>query len=163
MREIELTQGYKAFVDDEDYERVVYPKWQVKLNQSSFTQYAVRRRWDKNLKIYVPERLHRVVLDITDTNVHVDHIDMNGLNNCKSNLRIATYTNNAANVRKKRLGSSVYKGVRWHKVDHKWEANIVCNGKQKYLGQFVTEIQAAQAYDKAALELFGEFARINGV
>lgn len=97
----------------------------------------------------------------TPKGMDTDHIDGNKLNNQKTNLRIATRTENARNQRPVRGGSSQYKGVGWHKAANKWRADIRINGELKYLGLFTDEIQAAKSYNEAATKYFGEFAQIN--
>jgi hypothetical protein len=91
----------------------------------------------------------------------VDHIDHDGLNNRKSNLRIATAAENRRHCRKVKGGSSKYKGVYRHKGANKWSAKIGINGRCIFLGYFDNEIEAAKAYDKAAKEHHKEFAVFN--
>ena len=89
--------------------------------------------------------------------------DCDGLNNRRSNLRLATPSQNMQNSRIPSNNSSGFKGAFWHKRERKWQAQIKLNGKKKHLDYFDTVEEAAAAYDKAAIELFGEFARPNGV
>lgn len=91
----------------------------------------------------------------------LDHINGDRSDNRIENLRPATQSQNLANAKKYKKSSSSYKGVAWHNRDKKWCANIKIEDKLKHLGYFTDEIEAAKAYDKAALELFGEFARPN--
>jgi len=90
----------------------------------------------------------------------VDHIDGNGLNNTRANLRICTYQQNVCNC-KSRGGDSKYKGISWDKRSKKWRAKIRYNSKDKHLGVFEDEIEAAREYDREAAKLFGEFAYLN--
>jgi len=90
-----------------------------------------------------------------------DHIDHDGLNNQKSNLRKANQGQNCANRKKSTTAKSFYKGVYWNEKNKKWKVSIMKNGKSRHLGYFALEIDAAIAYDKAATELFGEFANLN--
>ena len=97
----------------------------------------------------------------------LDHIDRNPLNNSIDNLREATRQENNRNKKKEKTRngkptSSIYKGVSWHKPTKKWQVQIYVDSKPKYLGYFTSEIDAAKAYDKAAVKHFGEFAKING-
>jgi hypothetical protein len=93
--------------------------------------------------------------------VFVDHINGNGLDNRKSNLRICTHQQNCENSRKRKKSFSKYKGVYWSKNAKKWVAQITIDGKSKHLGYFELEEDAAAAYDKAAVKYFGEFACLN--
>lgn len=93
--------------------------------------------------------------------VEVDHEDRNGLNNQSSNLRAATSSQNQANKRKYKNGTSTYRGVCWKKDRGTFHAQISINGKTRSLGYFTNEEDAARAYDAAALKQFGEFARLN--
>lgn len=90
----------------------------------------------------------------------VDHIDGNGLNNTRVNLRVANSTENARNTRLRKDNTSGFKGVTWHKKNRKWRAVIKVDGGQKHLGMFDTLEAAYAAYCKAALHYFGEFARL---
>jgi len=91
---------------------------------------------------------------------HIDHENRNKLDNRKVNLRWATFTQNFAN-KEKTTGKSHYKGVCWDERRQKWRATIKVHGEQIWLGYFLVEEDAAHAYNNAALEYFGEFARIN--
>ena len=155
-KKIPLTQGKFAIVDDEDYGELSKHKWCV--DKTPYTYYAIRRvkRRGKCTTI----RMHRFILN-AKPGEDVDHRDSNGLKNTRDNLRICTRSQNVQNQRPRKDGSSRYKGVRWHKTAKKWQAQIVSNHKERHLGLFDNEIQAAQAYDIAAKELFGEFAYTN--
>lgn len=106
--------------------------------------------------------LHRWLLNVTDPAVQVDHKNGNPLDNRRENLRPATRAQNNMNARK-RAGStsSRYKGVSWYRPGSKWRACIQVDHKQVSLGYYDDEISAAEAYNSAALSLFGEFARVN--
>jgi hypothetical protein len=91
----------------------------------------------------------------------VDHINHNGLDNRKDNLRLCTRAQNALNQRPRKGTSSRYKGVYWHERDKRFYAQISHKGRRYHLGSYKSEIQAAKAYDKKAKELFGEFAHLN--
>lgn len=160
MKQIQLTQGLVAFVDDEDFEYLNQWKWYAHKKGNSF--YAIRNgsRKDNNGKQY-GIKMHRIVLGEIDQNLFVDHIDHNGLNNCKSNLRTATNAENCRNMRIIR-GLSKYKGVYQKKGRSGWIARIGGN-ERKFLGRFNSEEEAAMAYNKAALEIYGEFSYLNEV
>lgn len=91
----------------------------------------------------------------------VDHIDGDGLNNRRANLRPATHAQNSANQKRSSRNRSGFKGVHYYHRTSSWRAYIGVGGKQRHLGYFSTAEEAARIYDAAALELFGEFARIN--
>lgn len=106
--------------------------------------------------------MHREIIKVDDGKF-VDHINHNGLDNRKANLRPATQTENNRNRRKarrKKFGSK-YKGICWNKNEKRWTARIMYNRKSKYIGIFDDEIVAAKAYDRAAKKHHGEFAALN--
>ena len=167
MKEIQLTQGYVALVDDEDFKRCMEgPKWYAlvvhRKDGSIATVYAVRnmRRADGKKR---PQYLHRFILGVTDPDVDVDHKDHNGLNNSRSNLRLATVLQNMHNKRMHIGSVSGCKGVCWDTLGRKWKAQICINGKQTYLGMSISKGEAKEMYDAAALKHFGEFAFTNAM
>jgi hypothetical protein len=154
IKEIQLTQGYIALVDDEDYEKVSQYKWYAENRLYSWYARTTIIKTRKN--IY----LHRFILNVKPDE-EVDHINGNGLDNRRCNLRIVTHQQNMMNVKKRINGSSKYRGVFWDKEREKWEAQIAINGKSCYLGLFTSEVEAAKAYNIKALESFGEYAKLN--
>jgi hypothetical protein len=161
MKEIPLTQGKVALVDDEDYDELMKYKWYAA--KKSRNWYA-QRNAPKIGGGQITTMMHRQILNFPKTDI--DHKDNNGLNNQHHNLRMANPSQNALNRRKRIDCSSSYKGVSWHpKTDcdnvGQWQTNIYIDGKHKYLGLFHSEILAALAYDEAARQSFGEFARPN--
>lgn len=150
---IPLTQNALAIVSDEDLTLLNEHKWNLARNYRGI-QYAKRN--NKGKTTY----MHRVVMNAPD-GMQVDHINGNGLDNRRSNLRICTNSQNAQNSFKKKNKSSRYKGVCWRKDDRNWIARITHNRKQICIGRYHDEVSAAQAYDKKAIELFGEFANLN--
>ena len=156
MREVPLTHGRVALVDDEDYERVMAAgPWFIAIRGR--TTYAAHSTWDgKNRGTLL---MHRLVLDVAPRS-GVDHINMNGLDNRKGNLRLATKSQNGANQPKQRIvATSRYKGVSLAARDNRWVARI--GRRRPYIGRFRTEEEAARAYDRAALTRWGEFAILN--
>lgn len=150
---IELTKGYFAKIDAEEYDKVAIRKWSVEIKN--------RRNYAKCCIGSKTTLMHRHILGITDTNIHVDHINHNGLDNRKSNLRISTVLQNSFNRRSNNGSTSQYKGVSWKSERNKWRAEIRVGGKDKQLGYFNSEIEAARKYDAEAKAAFGEFAFLN--
>lgn len=157
MKEIQLNKGKFALVDDEDFEYLNQFNWYAA--KRKYTFYAVRNPKTKgHLGI---DRLHRLIINkLLPTDI-IDHIDGNGLNNQKNNLRICTKSQNAMNSHSHCNSVSGFKGVHFNKDFKKYRVSIFCNGKNMFLGYFNDEKDAAKAYDKAAKEYFGEFARLN--
>ena len=137
MKEILLTKGKVASVDDEDFESLNAFKWYAQKDHNTF--YAIRASPRKNGK-YHHIYMHREVMNIPDE-MQIDHIDRNGLNNQKSNLRIVTHQQNAFNRNAK--------GYIFRKDRQKFQAQIRLNGKLIYLGDFETELGAHAAYLEA--------------
>lgn len=104
--------------------------------------------------------LHRAVLDLADGKI-ADHINGNGLDCRRVNLRVCTQKQNTHNRRACRGGTSRYRGVSWRDSEKKWIVQIMVDGKNNWLGRFASEEAAARAYDKLASAAFGEFARLN--
>lgn len=153
---IPLSAGQYAIIDQEDYEKVSQKAWYYKKSRS--TGYAVWRGKINGVKSTV--LMHRFVLDAADTR-EIDHKNMNGLDNRKCNLRLARSYENRRNCAKRKHNTSGFKGVVRDKKHSKWRAQLKNGPKNLYLGLFTTAIDAAKAYDKAAQEYFGEFARCN--
>jgi len=111
--------------------------------------------------------VHRVIYFLyhqTDiSNVTIDHIDQNTLNNSINNLRISTHQEQQCNKKGKQNSSSKYKGVNWSKSLQKWRASICVNKKRMHIGYYANEIEAAKAYNAAAEKLHGTFAFLNDV
>lgn len=150
MKLIKLTQGKEAIVDDEDYEYLNKFKWYYH-NRGYACTYI-----NKKLKL-----MHRVIIK---SKLDIDHINLNGLDNRKENLRPANKRQNMANSKKMQNKTSKYKGVFKRKTRKtSWLATIKYNKKAIYLGSFKEEKDAARAYNEAAIKYFGEFARINDV
>lgn len=163
MVRIELTKGFTAIVDDQDGDLAAY-NWFAILHKSSSVVYAARKVIGKKVK------LHRIILErklghAIPPGMHTDHIDGNGLNNQRENLRLATCSQNKANAKPyNRNGHALrFKGVCYHRRIKKWQAYIGGIGNKINLGYFITEEDAARAYNDAAKERWGEFARLNEV
>jgi hypothetical protein len=168
MKEIKLTQGKVAFVDDEDFDYLNQWRWQFVFN--GYTWYAHRSEYTNGKKTI---RMHRLIMN-APKGVFIDHIDHNGLNNQKSNLRVCTRSENSQNrLNKHRIQ---YKGVEYKPTSFKrykngktrislskkpYYSSIRVKMKKIYLGRFKTSAEAAIAYNNAALKYFGEFAKLN--
>ena len=152
FRKIPLTKGKFARVDLADYPRLKKYNWSAV--KAPNTYYAVRYHRKKEI------RMHR---QITNAPAHLvcDHIDHNGLNNTRKNLRLCTLAQNALNQKHRKGCSSRYKGVYYHKRDKTYHARIYHKGRSYHLGSFKNEKHAAKAYDKKARQLFGRFAHLN--
>jgi len=151
MKTIELTQGYSALVDDEDYEWLNQYKWCVGLLTSGLI--AMRRR--KGKTVY----MHRVIMNAQKSQV-VDHANRDRLDNRRSNLRFATGSQNSANRGPQLNNTSGYKGV--SKGSYRgWQADIRLNYRSIYIGTFCRPELAALAYDVMSEYYYGEFAYQN--
>lgn len=154
---ISLSQGLYALVDGEDYEQLSKHKWSAGKVHNVY--YASRTNViGKRRKIL----MHREIMK-EPVGFQIDHINGDGLDNRKANLRICTHSQNHQNQFSRKGCTSCFKGVSRRSNCNKWEAGIKHKGKSIWLGNYNTEIEAAKAYDKKAKELFGNFARINDV
>lgn len=164
MREIPLTRGHVALVDDEDYEALAKYKWQARarrMRNGAVVWYAGRSEPRPGRRVIL---MHRQIMG-EPAGMDVDHKRGDGRDNQKENLRVATRSQNAQNHRFPHLGkTSRHPGVSWHKTREKWVAYIRAGerkgGRAKtiYLGLFEREEDAAAAYRAAARLYFGEFA-----
>lgn len=146
---------YEVIIDDEDFERVTKYNWFGWTTPRHTSMYVVG--WVDHKTV----RLHRFIMGAKIGSI-VDHSNGNALDNRKCNLRIATSKQNNQNAKKRRNSkTSKFKGVHYCNVWKIWKAQIQTNKKKLCLGSYNTELEAAKAYDLAALEYFGEFARIN--
>ena len=159
MKQIPLSHGLFAQVDDEDYEYLNKYKWYVRKTKTVGVYYATTC-----IKVNGKQRsqsMHRIIMGDSSLKPQIDHIDGNGLNNQKHNLRFCTAQENQMNQHKRTYGYSIYKGVSWCKPTEKWIARIMRNGKSYHLGSFNTDTEAAKAYDSFAIKNDGLFARLN--
>lgn len=163
MKKIRLTLGKYALVDDSDFEWLNQWKWYAIKDHNIY--YA--RRAYKNPSPpprQKAEIMHRLILGV-EGNTKVDHVNHNGLDNQRRNIRVATVSQNTANMRKMRDNKSGYIGVIWKAKVRRWQGviGITVEGKQKSVsvGYFKSKIKAACARDDKAFELFGEFVSLN--
>lgn len=152
MKTIPLTRGLFALVDDVDYERVREHSWHAKRARSTiYGQAMVNGRMTS---------LHRFIL-ANDDAAKIDHISRNGLDCRRANLRGASTAQNAANAKLSSRNTSGFKGVSRRIDSNRWQAIISTSNARKHLGLFLTAEEAARAYDAAARDVFGKFARVN--
>lgn len=151
---VPLTQGYTAEIDSEDVHLVQGKLWYARVVRRGLV-YAVRRERVDGRQITV--MMHRVIAD-TPHGLDTDHVDMNGLNNRKVNLRHATHSQNQHNRVANQLSTSGYKGVTWDRSTGKWMAKIRHQGVSYTLGRYTSAEVAHSVYSKAAAEMHGTFA-----
>jgi hypothetical protein len=157
-KRIKLAQGDYVLVDDEDFEFLSQWAW-----RKSHHGYAVRVQhlgYFDGVRRGKTVFMHRLI-NKTPDGLFTDHINGNKLDNRRENLRMATRTQNQGNRGKNKKGSSVYRGVSFNKKSVKWQVHIKDGVRQRNLGHFDDEIEAAKAYDAAAVLYFGEFAKLN--
>jgi len=156
VRAVPLSRGKFALVDKGDYVRVMRHSWYAAFSLQGEVEawYAVRKEKGKTI------RMHREIMGAA-CGLVVDHINHDGLDNRRCNLRVCTHRENVRNQRGQRGRSSRYKGVSRDKRLGKWRAQIWHDGRHTYLGVYGSETAAARAYDAAARALFGDFAYLN--
>lgn len=162
MKEIRLSQGKCALVDDDLFEYLSQWKWHARRDPSG--------GWYAQRTHYIPGRgsravqMHRQIIGhVLHPRMDVDHVDRNGLNNQGSNLRLASRRENASNRGATRSGTSGFKGVTWYKKHGNWLSQIRKDGKRHHLGYFQSKIAAAIAFNIAAVRLNGVYAFVNDV
>lgn len=155
-KEIELTTGGKCLVSEEDFDYLNKFKW----HKRTADGYAARTVYDNGKFITV--RMHRQIVE-APSGLVVDHVNRDRLDNRRENLRVATRSQNTANSIKPSTNTSGYKGVSYRKEQDRWRAFIRVNKKGISLGQYATAIEAARAYNEAALKYFGEYALLNEI
>jgi len=156
VKEIALTQGKVALVDDEDYEKLVaMGSWHAR--EVSRDYWIARTQHEGKSQM-----MHRVILN-APIGLEVDHINHNTLDNRRCNIRLCTHAQNGRNRLKSSGTSSKHKGVHWFKPKGYWQAKIKVNGEWIFLGYFDDEDAAGRAYNIAARQHFGEFALLNVV
>lgn len=150
---ISLTQNRTSIINTSDINLIVIYKWCAWFNKSSKSYYA-----KSNIGNHKVVSLHRFLLGVTDPKLHVDHINGNTLDNRRSNLRICTAAENTKNHTKPHpRNKSGFRGVCWSKDKLKWKAYITLSGKHKHLLYSHNLIEAAKAFDDAAIEYYQDF------
>lgn len=157
MKEIPLTQGKIVLVDDADYSALIKYKWHAtKCCESWYARMSFTVRGTR-IRIY----MHRLLLGLDDPNILCDHKNGDGLDNQRINLRSCSKGENQRNKKQKRKSTHKYKGIT--KFRSNWVAQLSYKNKRVHIGTFKSDIDAAKAYNAKALELFGEFAKINHI
>lgn len=147
-KEIPLTQGMVALVDDGDYAALSKHVWCIHSGGYATTPKSLL--------------MHRVIMGLArGDRTYIDHINGNKLDNRRCNLRLCTMAQNIANAKKRANTSSRFKGVYFDASRNQWQAYINVSGKRIHIGRFNTELEAARAYDRKAREHYGEFAKLN--
>lgn len=150
---VPLTRGYEAVIDAADAYLVAGVNW-----NAFVTKHTVYARRTSGRPARREVLLHRVIMGDPE-GVLVDHADCNGLNNRRANLRQATPSQNAHNMRLPKDNKSGFKGVSWHRPSKRWMAEISANRRKHYLGIFRTREEAHDAYMAASAKLHGDFGR----
>ena len=145
-------QGKFALVDDEDYDLVSQWKWHIDRHGYARRTITIAKYKEKSIS------MHRVITNCPE-GLCVDHINHNPLDNQRSNLRICTFRENRWNQKKRKDSKRDYIGVK--QLDGRWYASIMVKRKRISLGGYASEIEAAKAYDAAAKQYRGEFAKLN--
>ena len=152
---VPLTKGYEAIIDAADVPLISAWNWTTVVGRSNI--YAFRSYWaDKNKRTLY---LHRAIMGEPE-GFQVDHINGNGLDNRRANLRLATGSQNQHNRGANLHNTSGFKGVTWHKEAQKWQAQVALGGKNKYLGRYNTAEAAHAAYAEASAKYHGKFGRL---
>lgn len=154
---LRLQNGFTTLIDAEDYDRISKYSWYARQDGNVW---YVQCNYTNQLGKRTTFRLHREILNAPQ-GISVDHIDGNGLNNVKENLRLCTHAENHGNRRVQVNNTTGYKGVTFNKKYNKWKSRIHYRGKRYELGEFRSAEEAALAYNSKAIELFGNFARLN--
>lgn len=152
---VPLTKGYEAMIDASDVELVDSFNWQALVGSHAVYAQRIDRSGSKKKTI----RMHRVISG-AGHGLEVDHINGNGLDNRRSNLRVATHQQNLQNQRISKTNNTGFKGVSWHKTARKWRARITVSGKETHLGFFPSLEAAHAAYAIASSRMHGDFGRV---
>lgn len=155
MKIIKAYHGQEIMIDDENFDFLNQFVWKVIKKMKTYKD-VQSTHFGKIV------RMSRLIMKITDPKIFIDHIDGNTFNNQKSNLRLATPRQNSRNIGKRKGNyTSKYKGVNWNKVKNKWDSRIATDHGRVHVGYFDNEIDAAKAWNNAAVKYHKEFARLN--
>lgn len=156
VRQIPLTKGQVALVDDDDFDRLSQFSWYAQPHRGTF--YAQRTIYSDGKRRTI--HMHHEVLGVQPYE-RIDHRNRNGLDNRKQNLRTATHSQNQWNRGPQANNASGFKGVYLDRCTGRWQAEIRFQRKRIHLGRFASPELAARAYDAKAIELHGQFAFVN--
>ncbi len=159
MKEIKLTQGQVALVDDADFDTLSKYKWCARKQATQIGFVAMRGFQLKNKRIQCV-LMHRDIMK-PPSDMTVDHINHNTLDNRRVNLRVCTNRENCINKGITKSNTSGFKGVSYNKKNKKWVAYVKNNQKIIHLGYFIDKVEAAKIYNREASKIFGEFALLN--
>lgn len=155
---IPLTRGQWAIVDDEDYEIISRVKWIARPCLNTIYAEGVFPHQGKEIRV----SMHRLILNAVRGQI-VDHIDMDGLNNRRSNLRFCTHSENMRNMRIRKNNTSGFRGVCWCNTHKYFVSYISVNKNRITIGRFKAAIEAAKSYNECAVKYHGAFASLNKI
>ncbi len=164
MKEVLLSRGLVALVDDDDFPLICGFKWHAARGRSLSEVWYACACLGKAQALQFGKRhvkLHRLLMGFPNSPLKVDHRNGNGLDNRRENLRIVNANQSQMNRPANIQAVSQYKGVSWHKRSSRWQSQICAYGHHRYIGEFANEIEAALAYDREAILIHGEYARLN--
>jgi len=162
VKEIKLTQGKVALVDDLDFDLVAPFTWCAAQEKEGYFTAVTRIPIKNGKQRQKTIKMHRLLMDAyLYDGLIIDHINGNPLDNQRCNLRICTKAQNVMNSKIPKRNASGFKGVSFCSRMKKWKTGIMVNSKSIHLGYFNDKMQAAQAYNEAAKKYFGEFAKLN--
>jgi hypothetical protein len=159
MKQIKLSQGFVAIIDDRDYELVSSYKWHVYISRAKVPVYYAQSSFRIN-GITKTISMHLLILGKKKGFI-IDHADRNGLNNTRENIRFVTYSQNSLNTKAKINRANKYRGVFFDKRDSTYYSQIMVQGKRISLGRSKSEYECALMRDEAALKYHGELANLN--
>lgn len=154
------SRKWNVLVDSEDYDLLSQKRWYLRVGERNRYAGTFERKQRNGVSRTKSLKMHRVIL-WCPRGYHIDHINRNGLDNRKCNLRVVKQGQNLQNSRKKVGSTSRYKGVSWHRHNRKWESKIRVNKKRWHLGYFDSQAAAARAYDAAARKLYDGYVATN--
>lgn len=155
---IPLTQGEIAIIDSEDFHIVSGYRWHVSKYKN--VQYALSAKWNKGNPSTI--LMHRLVMNLKRYDgLMIDHINMNGLDNRKINLRFTDFSLNAHHCKLLSSNTTGFRGIAWNNIRCAWQATIRVYGKRYFLGYYSSKRNAALAYDAAALRYKKDHATLN--